>query len=232
MVTGVTGPDPVLVECRDVHRSFGRGPTEVVALREVSCRVNRGQHVAVTGESGSGKSTLLHVMAGLEVPSSGVVTWPGLVLRGDRPGGVGVVFQAPSLLPMLDVADNVALPLLLADVPAGAARDRALAALDRLGLGGLSGAAPEELSGGQGQRVALARVLAAEPALVLADEPTGQLDRRTADSVVDVLLDTVDALGAALVVSTHDPAVADRLDEHWSMADGRLSAPVVSGAAR
>jgi putative ABC transport system ATP-binding protein len=192
-----------------------------VALRDVSCRVHRGQRIAVTGESGSGKSTLLHVMAGLERPSSGAVAWPGFELRGDRPMGVGVVFQAPSLLPMLDVADNVALPLLLADLPAAQARDRALAVLDRLGMAGLSGAAPEELSGGQAQRIALARVLAQEPVLVLADEPTGQLDRMTADRVLAVLLETVDALGAALVLSTHDPAVADRLDEQWPMTDGR-----------
>jgi putative ABC transport system ATP-binding protein len=135
------------------------------------------------------------------------------------------VFQVPSLLPMLDVADNVALPLLLSGVDAEQARPRALMALERLELADLAGAAPEELSGGQAQRVALARVLAAEPRLVLADEPTGQLDRRTARHVVDVLLETVDALGAALVVSTHDPAVADRLAERWPMVDGRLTVP-------
>jgi putative ABC transport system ATP-binding protein len=204
-----------------VTRTYGRVGTEVVALRDVSCRVVHGQRVAVTGESGSGKSTLLHVLAGLESPSSGCITWPGLVRRGDRPAGVGVVFQVPSLLPMLDVADNVALPLLLSGVDAEQALRRALGALERLELADLADAAPEELSGGQGQRVALARVLAAEPRLVLADEPTGLLDRRTARSVVDVLLETVDAL----VVSTHDPAVADRLAERWPMADGRLTVP-------
>jgi ABC-type lipoprotein export system ATPase subunit len=221
-----------LAECSDVTRTYGRGPTEVVALREVSCRVVHGQRVAVTGESGSGKSTLLHVLAGLEPPSSGCVTWPGLGRRGGRPDGVGVVFQAPSLLPMLDVADNVAVPLLLAGVEPEQARPRALAALERLELADLAGAAPEELSGGQGQRVALARVLAVEPALVLADEPTGQLDRRTAGHVLDVLLETVDLLGAALVVSTHDPAVADRLAERWPMADGRLTVPAPSAVRR
>jgi ABC-type lipoprotein export system ATPase subunit len=210
-----------LVQCDGVTRTYGRVGTEVVALRDVSCRVVHGQRVAVTGESGSGKSTLLHVLAGLESPSSGCITWPGLVRRGDRPAGVGVVFQVPSLLPMLDVADNVALPLLLSGVDAEQALRRALGALERLELADLADAAPEELSGGQGQRVALARVLAAEPRLVLADEPTGLLDRRTARSVVDVLLETVDAL----VVSTHDPAVADRLAERWPMADGRLTVP-------
>jgi putative ABC transport system ATP-binding protein len=143
-----------------------------------------------------------------------------------------VVFQAPSLLPMLDVADNVAVPLLLSDVPPARARLRALAALELLGLAELADAAPDDLSGGQGQRVALARVLAGQPALVLADEPTGQLDRRTAEHVLDVLLTTVNVLGAALVVSTHDQAVAARLDEQWSMADGRLEVPVESGLRR
>jgi putative ABC transport system ATP-binding protein len=188
----------------------------------VSCEVRTGQRIAVVGESGSGKSTLLHLMAGIDRPTSGSVLWPGLEVRDARPLGVGVVFQAPSLLPALDVTENVALPLLLADVPPAEARDRALRALSRLDMTGLATAAPDELSGGQGQRVAIARVLAAEPALVLADEPTGRLDRRTAAHVLDVLLETVDALPAALVVSTHDPAVAERLDERWSMSDGRV----------
>jgi putative ABC transport system ATP-binding protein len=188
----------------------------------VSCEVRTGQRIAVVGESGSGKSTLLHLMAGIDRPTSGSVLWPGLEVRDARPLGVGVVFQAPSLLPALDVTENVALPLLLADVPPAEARDRALRALSRLDMTGLATAAPDELSGGQGQRVAIARVLAAEPALVLADEPTGRLDRRTAAHVLDVLLETVDALHAALVVSTHDPAVAERLDERWSMSDGRV----------
>jgi putative ABC transport system ATP-binding protein len=143
-----------------------------------------------------------------------------------------VVFQAPSLLPALDVTDNVALPLLLADVPAGDARDRATDALERLELAGLAGAAPEDLSGGQAQRVAIARVLAAGPAFVVADEPTGQLDRRTATHVLDVLLSAVSSLGATLLVSTHDPDVAERLDVAWAMADGQLRAATPDGDAR
>jgi ABC-type lipoprotein export system ATPase subunit len=228
----MTGPGAPLVECRGVTRTFGRGPTEVLAVRDVTASVLPGQRVAVTGESGSGKSTLLHLMAGLDTPTSGTVTWPGLSLQAGRPLRVGVVFQGPSLLPALDVTDNVALPLLLADVPAGEARRRAEDALGRLGLAGLAAAAPEELSGGQAQRVAVARVLAAEPALVLADEPTGQLDRRTAVHVLDELLAAVDALGAALVVSTHDPDVADRLDCRWAMTDGRLCEPAIRGGLR
>ena len=199
---------PLVVTCREVSRSYGRGTGAVHAVRDVSCDVGRAERIALVGESGSGKTTLLHLLGGLETVSSGTVSWPGLPMRGDRPAGVGVVFQAPSLLPALDVTDNVALPLLLA------------------------GAGAEELSGGQAQRVATARVLASRPALVLADEPTGQLDHRTAAHVLDVLLAAVSALGAALVVSTHDPEVAGRLDVEWAMADGQLRVPAIQGDPR
>lgn len=224
---------PVVVECSGLTRTFGRGPTEVRAVRDVTAAVGPGERIAVTGESGSGKSTLLHLLAGLDTPTAGTVSWPGLGQRAGRPVGIGVVFQAPSLLPALDVTDNVALPLLLGSgLSRNEARRRASEALDRLELGGLAGAAPEELSGGQAQRVAIARVLAAEPALVLADEPTGRLDRRTAGSVLDVLLAAVGALGAALVVTTHDPAVADLLPQRWEMTDGRLHAAAATGGRR
>jgi putative ABC transport system ATP-binding protein len=174
----------------------------------------------------------MHLLAGLDAPTSGAVSWPGLDVRAGRPLGVGVVFQAPSLLPALDVTDNVALPLLLADVPPSDARSRATDALERLELAGLAGASPEDLSGGQAQRVAIARVLAAGPAFVVADEPTGQLDRRTATHVLDVLLAAVSSLGATLLVSTHDPDVAERLDVAWAMADGQLLGPTPDGDAR
>jgi putative ABC transport system ATP-binding protein len=132
------------------------------------------------------------------------------------------VFQGPSLVPALDVVENVALPLQLAGIRAPEATERATAALDTLELGTLAARLPDELSGGQAQRVAVARVLACRPALILADEPTGQLDRDAADRVVAVLLQAADELGAALVVATHDPVVADRLAHQWRMTDGRL----------
>jgi putative ABC transport system ATP-binding protein len=201
---------------------FGRGATEVVAVDGVTCSVEAGQRIALTGESGSGKSTLLHLLAGLDAPTTGSLDWPALTVRDGRPAGVGVVFQAPSLVPALDVTDNVALPLLLAGVDSPVARERALAALAELELLELATAFPDELSGGQGQRVVIARVLAGRPALVLADEPTGQLDHRTAVHVLDVLLHAVAELGAALVVSTHDLSVADRLPDRWAMSDGQL----------
>ncbi len=219
----MTRPDEaeVLVRCAHVARTFGAGLGAVVAVHDISCEIRAGQQLAITGPSGSGKSTLLHLLAGLDEPTAGVVTWPALGSRGDlRPGPVGVVFQGPSLLPPLDVAENVALPLLLGGASEADAHAAAAAALARLDLSALTTKLPEELSGGQAQRVAVARVLAGRPRLILADEPTGQLDHAAAAVVVDALLETARHLGAALVVTTHDPAVANRLATRWAMADG------------
>jgi ABC-type lipoprotein export system ATPase subunit len=218
----VSGQRPVLVDCHSVARVYGAGTAAVVAVSGVTCQVSAGDRIALVGSSGSGKSTLLHLMAGLEKPSAGGIAWPALPMRDGRPTDVGVVFQGPSLLPALDVLENVALPLVLAGVGEEEARERATSALDTVRLTAQARAVPEELSGGQSQRAAIARVLAAAPALVLADEPTGQLDHATARVVLDALLHAVDRIGAALVVSTHDPAVADRLALRWHMADGGL----------
>ncbi|SHL62034.1 ABC transporter ATP-binding protein [Actinacidiphila paucisporea] len=218
----------VLVDARDAARTYGRGPTAVVAVHGATFQVRAGDRTAVVGPSGSGKSTLLHLLAGLERPSGGRVSWPGL----DTPSAesapihqIGVVFQGPSLIPALDVVENTALPLVLAGVPEGQAQRRAQASLHDLGIAGLARRLPEELSGGQAQRVAIARVLTQSPRLVLADEPSGHLDRATADHVIDVLISAVDMLGAALVVTTHDHAVARRLAIRREMHEGRLIAP-------
>jgi ABC-type lipoprotein export system ATPase subunit len=214
----------ILVRCTDVSRTFGTGPAAVVAVHGSTCEVRGGARIAVTGSSGSGKSTLLHLMAGLEVPTSGRVCWPNLpediYLRAAQ---IGVIFQSPSLVPALNAQENVALPMLLAGVntddAAGTARlEEALAAV---GLADLAAQLPEELSGGQAQRIAVARVLAQQPTLILADEPTGQLDHATGQHVVDVLLDAASRLGAALVISTHDPSVAQRMNTYWAMHHGR-----------
>ena len=182
--------------------------------------------MALTGPSGSGKSTLLHMMAGLVPATSGTLTWPSW---GEHPlkaaGRIGIVFQGPSLLPALNVIENVTFPLLLADVSDRVARGYATEALKTLGLSDLARQLPETLSGGQAQRVAVARVLASAPELILADEPTGQLDHQAAALVVDVLLRASQELGAALVISTHDPLIASRLPERWTMQDGALLAP-------
>lgn len=224
-MTGAAEPD-VLVRCERVARTFGVGLGAVVALYDISCEIQAGQQLAITGPSGSGKSTLLHVLAGLDEPTAGVVTWPALGPKGDlHPGPVGVVFQGPSLLPPLDVTENVALPLLLGGASETDARDAAAAALARLQLSALATKLPEELSGGQAQRVAVARVLAGRPRLILADEPTGQLDHAAAAMIVDALVETASHLGAALVLTTHDPLVAARLATRWTMADGAFVEP-------
>jgi putative ABC transport system ATP-binding protein len=214
-----------LARCTDVTRTYGSGTGEVQALRGVNCTLRPGMQVALTGPSGSGKSTLLHLLAGLDTPTSGTIAWPGLNgSPAGRPGVVGMVFQGPSLLPPLDVTENVALPLLLAGSTETDARGRALAALHDVGLDELAARLPEELSGGQAQRVAVARALAVRPRVILADEPTGQLDSAHGAQVVGLLLDAATMLGAALVLSTHDLTIAERLPDRWQMADGLMVA--------
>jgi len=215
--------DAPLVECRGAARTYGSGRAATVALEPCDCEVRRGERIAVTGPSGSGKSTLLHLMAGLDLPTRGEVSWPALGTRSAlRPGPVAFIFQGPSLLPPLTVEENVALPLTLAGadgrVAAAAVRD----ALELVGLLEVSERLPEEISGGQAQRAAVARALAGEPDLILADEPTGQLDRGAATGVIEALLAVADRADAALVVATHDPGVAAALEERWQIHSGRL----------
>jgi ABC-type lipoprotein export system ATPase subunit len=208
-----------LVTCIEAGRSYGTSD----ALLPVTCEVSLGDRVAIMGPSGSGKSTLLYLMAGLDLPTRGLVTWPAFAangLMGRRP--IAMIFQGASLLMPLSVVENVALPLLLEDKPERDALACAHESLGLLDIDGLSDKLPEELSGGQAQRVAIARAVASGPLLMLADEPTSQLDAATAAHVVDVLLDAADATGAALVVATHDADIAARLDQCWSISDGRL----------
>jgi putative ABC transport system ATP-binding protein len=228
----ITSTDQPLARCRDVSRTYGRGEGAVVAVHGSSCDIVPGDRIAIVGSSGSGKSTFLHMLAGLEPATTGSVTWPALDQAPTlNPGIIGVVFQGPSLIPALDVTENVALPLILAGTDDATATTRAGAALRSLAIEDLGCKLPEELSGGQAQRVAIARVLAARPRLVLADEPTGQLDGATAAHVMDVLIAAVDDLEAALVISTHDPKIAARMHQQWSMRSGRLMPqPSTSGA--
>ena len=211
-----------LVRCEDLARTYGSGRSAVVALHRATCQIWPGDVIALMGPSGSGKSTLLHLIAGLEEPTTGSVAWPALGDRSSlRPGPIAVVLQGPSLLPPLDVSENVALPWSSARAEAG----ELTAALIRLELTSIASKLPEELSGGQAQRVAIARALAQRPRLLLADEPTGQLDRVTAETITELLLQTARETGAALVVGTHDPDVAERFDQTWHMSDGRLTVP-------
>ena len=213
----------LLVHCIGAGRTYGEGSAATVALQPADCAVPGGARIAVTGPSGSGKSTLVHLMAGLDDPTVGSIEWPALGSRATlRPGPVAVVFQGPSLLPPLTVEENVALPLTLGGERDAEARTRAHAALAALSVDDLSDKLPEEISGGQAQRVAVARALAGRPRLILADEPTGQLDHESGEAVVSALLAAAGESGAALLVCTHDSAVADRLPIRWTMRNGRL----------
>jgi putative ABC transport system ATP-binding protein len=217
--------DRAFIRCREVGRTYGSGERAVVAVYDATCAVEPGDRIAITGPSGSGKSTLLHLLAGLEKATVGQVSWPALGGAPSDPGVLGLVFQAPTLIPSLSVVENVELPLLLEESQADDASDRARAALELLGLDDLRDALPQELSGGQAQRVVIARVLAARPHVILADEPTSQLDRTTADHVADVLIQVADETAAALVVATHDRAIGTRLRQVWPIHDGKLHPP-------
>jgi ABC-type lipoprotein export system ATPase subunit len=220
-----------LVACQGLARTYGSGATATVALHDATCAVHAAEQIAITGPSGSGKSTLLHLMAGLDDPTAGHVGWPAIGNRDAlRPGPVAMVFQGPSLLPALSIGENVALPLQLEGMREDDAHAHARTALAALDLIELAEKLPEEISGGQAQRVAVARVLAGSPRLILADEPTGQLDRHNADAVIDVLLHAAASHSAALVISTHDPHVADRIATRWTVADGHLT--TTQGALR
>jgi putative ABC transport system ATP-binding protein/lipoprotein-releasing system ATP-binding protein len=211
----------ILFEADHVSRSFGSA-AGVRALVDASCRVGTGEQIAIVGPSGSGKSTLLNLMAGLDHPTAGTVRWPVLGAPSDlRPRQIAVVFQTVSLIPALSSLENVELPLRLAGDGARA-EARARAALAMLGIEGLAGHLPEELSGGQAQRVAMARAMAVNPRLVLADEPTGQLDRTTSAQMLDEILAWAERLAITLIVATHDQSVAQRLQRVWRMDHGRL----------
>jgi ABC-type lipoprotein export system ATPase subunit len=212
-----------LVRCEGAARTYGAGATATVALQATDCAVFAGQRIALVGPSGSGKSTLLHLMAGLDDPTVGVVSWPAIGTRDElRPGRVAVVFQGPSLLPPLTALENVSLPLVIGGMTDAEGREVARSALRTLNLEELADKLPEEISGGQAQRVAVARALAGEPSLILADEPTGQLDQTNGAAVVDVLLAASEHAGSALVISTHDLTVAARLPERWEMHSGEI----------
>jgi len=212
-----------LVTFQRVSRTFGSGTRAVVAVHDVTCTVERGARIAIVGPSGSGKSTLIHLLAGLDEPTHGTIDRASAIAQDDPPR-VGVVFQGPSLVPALTAQENVALPLVLQGIPHAEAQATALDAMRRVGVHPFANQLPDELSGGQTQRVAVARVLTMRPHLILADEPTGRLDQRSAGQVVDVLLEAADELEAALVVATHDPHVSVRLATCWRMRDGRVDA--------
>jgi putative ABC transport system ATP-binding protein len=232
-------PDVPIVELRDVHLKLASQAGEVNILRGVDLAMMPGESLAVVGPSGSGKSTMMMIVAGLERPTHGSVRIAGQDLGSlDEDGlalfrrrNVGIVFQAFHLIPTMTALENVAIPLEFAgDADAW---DKARAALDSVGLSHRTTHYPGQMSGGEQQRTALARAFVAEPALLLADEPTGNLDATTGHSIVDLMFDLKDRLGTALLLITHDAKLAARCGRAVRMDDGKLSpAPALMSAAQ
>lgn len=232
-----------LVEMRGVAKRYGDGATAVAALRGVDLVVERGEFVAILGRSGSGKSTLMNLLAGLDRADDGVLRVDGLDLARLGPAEmanyratkIGIVFQSFHLLPGRTAREQVELPLALDGVPRAERAARAAEALDSVGLAGRAGHTPAEMSGGEQQRVAVARALVRRPPLLLCDEPTGNLDSANATQVVDLLAKLRADRGCTIVMITHEPDVAERASRHVRLIDGRVEATPraqSTGAAR
>src|SRR4051795_13536653 len=230
--------DTTAVRVEGLTKTFGAGTTEVRALRGVDLDVPRGQLLAIMGPSGSGKSTLLHILGALDAPTAGTIEVAGQVYEGLDDAGltrlrrdrIGFVFQFFNLLPSLTAAENVLLPALIARRRERGLRERALDLLDRVGIADRAEHLPSELSGGQQQRVSIARALLLEPELVLADEPTGNLDRRSGREVLGVLRELSRAEGRTILMVTHDPAAAAVADRVVFLRDGRHAGEVAGGS--
>ncbi len=222
----------IVLSARDLRRDYEQGHHAIAVLQGVDLQVHAGERVAIVGASGSGKSSLLHLLAGLDTPTQGEVLWDQMPIAAwgatelgrRRNAHLGFVFQFHHLLPEFDACDNVAMPLWIRRMPMAQAQARALEALTWVGLQARSAHRPSELSGGERQRVALARALVTRPRFLLADEPTGNLDRETAERMFELLSRLCQQERTALVLVTHDASLASRCDRVLRLHQGRLVA--------
>ena len=219
-----------VLEARGVGKSFQQGPVTLQVLTAVELTISRGERLSIVGASGSGKTTLLQILGGLDRPSAGTVMIDGRDIHGlsERDRGelrnrtLGFVYQFHHLLPEFSALENVAMPLLVRRTPVAQAREQARELLERVGLGGRLGHRPHQLSGGERQRAAVAGALVTEPKIVLADEPTGNLDGSNAQAVFELMLELNRERGTSLVVVTHDPRLASRMERIYELEAGRL----------
>jgi lipoprotein-releasing system ATP-binding protein len=224
--------DTAMLAAQNLHKAYTMGKRSLEVLRGIDLIVQRGEFVALRGASGAGKSTLLHLLGGLDLPNQGEILFDGVNLRKLparalaqlRNSRVGFIFQAYHLLPELSAIENVTLPARMARLPVAAAEPRARELLERVGLAQRIHHRPYELSGGEQQRVAIARALINQPDLILADEPTGNLDSHTGEEIIQLLHDLLAERRATLVIATHDAKIAARAPRVIELADGQLAA--------
>ena len=220
-----------VLACRELCKTFDEGNVALEILRSVDFNVDPGERIAIMGASGSGKSTLLHLLGGLDEPSSGDISIAGQSLGSLSPvqlgrlrnRELGFVYQFHHLLPEFTALENVAMPLLIRGVRPADAREQAISLLERVGLSERTTHKPGELSGGERQRAAVARALVTRPACILADEPTGNLDRQNAEQVFSLMMELNRELSTSLLLATHDPLIAERMDRVVRLEDGHLT---------